>query len=150
MANPREMLLRAVEALAEKGVVIETVSPLYSSPAWPPGSDAPDYTNAVMAVRSDAGPAELMSLMLRIEETLGRVRTITNAPRPIDLDLIDFDGCESDDPHVTLPHPRMADRAFVLLPLKDVAPEWRHPDGRGIDALIAAVDCSETVRLGSR
>ena len=150
MANPREMLLRAVEALAEKGVVIKAVSPLYSSPAWPPGSDAPDYLNAVMLVQSAARPSELMSLLLRVEETLGRVRTAANAPRSIDLDLIDLDGCKSDDPHVTLPHPRMADRAFVLLPLKDVAPEWRHPDGRGIDALIAAVDCSETVRVDRR
>ncbi len=147
LANPREMLLQAVEALAEKGLVILAVSPLYQSPAWPPGTDAPDYLNAMLDVRTELPPSALMDLLLSVEKQLGRVRTVANAPRHIDLDLIDYAGQRSNDPHVTLPHPRMTDRAFVLLPLKDVAPDWRHPDGRTIDALLRAIDCGDTVRL---
>ena len=146
LANPRETLMDAVGALGEAGVVIDALSPLYRSPAWPPGSDAPDYLNAVMRVRARREPAELLALLLDIEAQLGRVRGEPNAPRLIDLDLLDYAGQRSDDPAVRLPHPRMTDRAFVLLPLRDVAPDWRHPDGLSVAELLAAVDTADTTR----
>jgi 2-amino-4-hydroxy-6-hydroxymethyldihydropteridine diphosphokinase len=141
LSNPRETLMQAITALGEAGIVIDGVSNLWRSPAWPPGSGAPDYRNAVMSVQTDRDPIALMDILLTIETAMGRVRTARNAPRPIDLDLIDYDGRVSDDPHCTLPHPRMAERAFVLMPMAEVSEEgWRHPvSGQTIAALIAAL-----------
>lgn len=141
LSNPRETLMQAIAALAEAGIVIDGVSNLWRSPAWPPGSGAPDYRNAVLSVRTGREPKALMDLLLAIETALGRVRTTRNAPRVIDLDLIDYAGRVSNDPHCTLPHPRMAERAFVLKPMAEIAePDWRHPvNGQTIAALIASL-----------
>lgn len=141
LSNPRETFLQAVTALGHAGLIIDAVSNLWRSPAWPPGSDAPDYTNAVLSVRTNRPPHELMTLLLTIEQSLGRVRSVANAPRSIDLDIIDYAGQTSEDPHCLLPHPRMTDRDFVLLPLQEVVrPDWRHPvTGETIAALIAAL-----------
>jgi len=138
LSNPRETLMAAISALGEAGIVIDAVSNLWRSPAWPPGSDAPDYRNAVLSVRTDLGATTLMDLLLSVEAALGRVRSERNAPRSIDLDLIDYAGQVSNDPHCTLPHPRMAEREFVLLPLAEVAEaEWRHPvSGLSFEALL--------------
>jgi 2-amino-4-hydroxy-6-hydroxymethyldihydropteridine diphosphokinase len=86
---------------------------------------------------------ELLNLLHAVETSFGRTRSsvpeIRNAPRTLDLDLIDFDGLVQEGPPV-LPHPRMAARGFVLLPLRDIAPGWRHPEsGRTLDALIDAL-----------
>jgi len=71
-------------------------------------------------------PAELMEILHKIESAYGRTRSAKNAPRTLDLDLIDYHGRVEEGPPV-LPHPRMAERGFVLIPLADIAPEWRHP-----------------------
>ncbi len=147
LANPREMLFRVVFSLAEQGVIIDDISPLYRSPAWPPGSGAPDYLNAVLSTRVAEPPDDLMSLLLETEAALGRTRSTPNAPRVVDLDLLDMLGVQQTSDHLTLPHPRLTDRAFVLLPLRDVAPNWVHPNGTPIDQLIDQVDCLETVRV---
>lgn len=141
LSNPRETLMQAITAMGEVGIVIDAVSNLWRSPAWPPGSGAPDYRNAVLSVRTGLAPKEMMDLLLAIETSLGRVRTVRNAPRLIDLDLIDYAGQVSKDPHCTLPHPRMAERAFVLRPLAEVVGTgWRHPvSGQTLDSLIAAL-----------
>ena len=89
LSNPRETLLQAISALGEAGVIIDAVSSLWRSPAWPPGSAAPDYQNAVLSVRVSQDPSALMDLLLTVETKLGRVRSVRNAPRPIDLDVID-------------------------------------------------------------
>lgn len=147
LSNPRETLMMAVTALGESGVVIDNISSLWISPAWPVGSNAPDYTNAVIAVRTEWDAPVLMQNLLDVETRLGRVRSALNAPRVIDLDLIDYDGQVLDDPICTLPHPRMTERAFVLLPLEEVAQHWVHPDGSTLKALLAKLDLSQT-RLG--
>ncbi|WP_189496776.1 2-amino-4-hydroxy-6-hydroxymethyldihydropteridine diphosphokinase [Algimonas arctica] len=141
LSNPRETLMRAIMAMGETGIIIDGVSNLWRSPAWPPGSGAPDYYNAVLSVQTGLGAMALMDLLLRIETGLGRVRSVRNAPRLIDLDLIDYAGQVSTDPHCTLPHPRMAERAFVLKPMDEVVcPGWRHPvSGQTLSALIAAL-----------
>ena len=139
LANPADMLLRVVEALGEWGIIIDSVSRLWRSPAWPPGSDAPDYLNAVMAVRFDGKADDLMSLLLDIETSLGRLRSVRNAPRLVDLDIIDIPGERSDTDHVTVPHPRLRERAFVLKPLQEIDRDWVHPDGARIADLIAAL-----------
>lgn len=141
LSNPRETLMQAITAMGEAGIVIDAVSNLWRSPAWPPGSGAPDYRNAVLSVQTDLGPKTLMDFLLEIETKLGRVRTVRNAPRLIDLDLIDYAGQVLNDPHCTLPHPRMAERAFVLKPMAEiVGTDWRHPvSGYSVADLIAAL-----------
>ena len=139
---------QAMAALDKRGFAQFGASPLYRSPAWPLGSGAPDYLNG-MLIGEWAGSAEsLLETLLSVETQLGRTRAEPNAPRTVDLDLIDFGGQVIDSPSLTLPHPRMADRAFVLLPLRDVAPAYVHPDGRSIDALLAGVDTRHTRVVG--
>lgn len=135
---PRATLTKALDELAKRGVAIEAVSPFYASPAWPNPSD-PVYVNAVARVRTDLPPAALMTLLHEIETSFGRKRSAKNAPRTLDLDLIDYRGRVEQGPPV-LPHPRMRGRGFVLVPLSDVAPGWRHPiSGETVETLIAAL-----------
>ena len=137
-----------MSALDKRGFGQFDASRLYRSPAWPPDSGAPDYLNG-MLMGEWAGSAEgLLETLLSVESQLGRIRTEPNAPRTVDLDLIDLGGKVIDNLFLTLPHPRMADRAFVLLPLRDVAPDYVHPDGRSIDALLAGVDTRHTRKVG--
>jgi 2-amino-4-hydroxy-6-hydroxymethyldihydropteridine diphosphokinase len=94
-----------------------------------PPSDQPDYVNGVVAVETRLSPAALLARLHEIERAFGRERRIPNAARTLDLDLIAYHdrvtGPEEGAP--ILPHPRLAERAFVLLPLQELAPGWRHP-----------------------
>jgi len=115
-------------------------SPWYRSPPLP-ASAQPWYVNGVALVETKHSPADLLALLHRIEARFGRMRGEANAERSIDLDLLDYEGRVSiaGDPLV-LPHPRLHERAFVLLPLRDVAPDWRHPRlGLTIADLVAAL-----------
>jgi 2-amino-4-hydroxy-6-hydroxymethyldihydropteridine diphosphokinase len=135
---PSATLLAACEALAEKNVRVRTMSPLYRTQAWPNPSD-PEYVNAVARVETALGPQELMGVLEQMETQFGRKRSAKNAPRTLDLDLIDYDGRRENGPPI-LPHPRMHDRGFVLVPLADIAPGWRHPtQGTSVEELIAAL-----------
>lgn len=111
---------------------------MYRSVAWPDASDPP-FINAVAEVRGELPPAALLDLLQAIESEFGRERRTGNAPRTVDLDILDFDGRVQVGPP-ELPHPRMGARAFVLVPLRDVAPGWRHPvSHKTVDELIAAL-----------
>lgn len=92
-----------------------------------PASDQPWFVNAVALIATELEPETLLERMLAVESRFGRVRGERNAARTLDLDLLDYDGLTFDSPRLTLPHPRMAERRFVLEPLGEVAPEWRHP-----------------------
>ncbi len=141
---PRQTLEAAVAALAEAGVAVEGRSAWYRSAPLPAG-DQPWYVNGVVAVATRLGPVELLGLLHRVEARFGRVRRKRNEPRILDLDLLDHDGELRQEPPV-LPHPRLHERAFVLLPLADVAPEWRHPvSGASPAALIAALQPGQVV-----
>ncbi len=98
----------------------------YSSAALPDSSQ-PRYINGVVRVETGLPPPALLEALQEIEQSMGRVRSLPNAPRTLDLDVIDMDGMirAANDP--ILPHPRAHLRAFVLLPLRDVAPGWVHP-----------------------
>ena len=134
--GPRETLRAALDALALQGIAVSAVSPFYETPAWPDPAD-PRYINAVASVTTTLAPRELMERLQMIETSLGRERSARNAPRTLDLDVIDYDGRVEGGPPI-LPHPRMQGRAFVLLPLFDIAPNWRHPvSGESVAELIA-------------
>ena len=140
---PAAQIAAALDAIdAEIGRVV-ACSRFYGSPSWPDPRQ-PRYVNAVAAIATTLDPEALLAALLALELRLGRVRGAPdeppNAPRAIDLDLIDYDGLVRASPPPVLPHPRMQARGFVLLPLADVAPDWRHPvTGMTVAALIAAL-----------
>ena len=116
----------AVQRLAAlPGLRLEAVSAWYES-APVPASDQPPFVNGVAVLSGAAEPHALLAALHGIEAEADRVRTVPNAARTLDLDLIGMDGLVLDGP-LLLPHPRAAGRAFVLAPLCDVAPDWRHP-----------------------
>ena len=142
IGEPRVTLDAAVSELAASGVNVVRQSSYYVTRAWPDPSDPP-YVNAVAHVKTDLAPRELMAILHGTEEKFGRVRAHKNAPRTLDLDLIDYDSrVETGPPQ--LPHPRLGERAFVLVPLAEIAPNWRHPaSGKGITELVAALPREE-------
>ena len=106
-----------------------------------PASDQPAFVNGVISVRTALEPAELLSCLHGVEDRFDRLRSVPNAARTLDLDLIAYNKLVNDDPAgPLLPHPRMAERAFVLFPLRDMAPDWQHPViGQSVATLIAAL-----------
>ena len=92
----------------------------------------PDFLNAVIELRTSLSPEQLLAALLRIEQEHGRDRSAgpPKGPRMLDLDLLAYDNLVMDTPSLTLPHPALAERRFVLVPLAEIAPEWRHP-GKG-------------------
>jgi len=110
------------------GIRIVSRSPWYASKPVPV-SDQPDFVNGVAIVETNLDPAPLLAALHEIEREFGRVRRERNAARTIDLDLLVYGDCVTGggEGDLTLPHPRLAERAFVLLPLRDVAPDWKHP-----------------------
>jgi len=144
--SPIATLNAALDALTKHSVGIATVSHFYESPAWPDPSD-PVFVNAVAHVVTALSPAELLETLHGVEREFGRIRERKNAPRTLDLDLLDYDGRIEAGPPV-LPHPRIAERAFVLVPLADVVPDWRHPGtARSVQELLAALPASERTAI---
>jgi 2-amino-4-hydroxy-6-hydroxymethyldihydropteridine diphosphokinase len=128
--TPRETLAAAMQALETRGLAIVARSPVYESEPVPV-SDQPWYLNAVVEVATDLDAPATLAVLHSVENAFGRVRAVRNEPRVLDLDLLDHRGIVRDGPESPLlPHPRLADRAFVLLPLRDIAPQWRHPVSR--------------------
>ena len=145
--EPRATCGAALAAMAGGGLTIVQRSQWYQS-APVPASDQPWFVNAVVRVRTPLDPDRLMAALLQTEVSFGRRRAGKNTPRILDLDLLAYGetvigGAPPDDGAVaqtTVPHPRLHERAFVLLPLRDVAPDWRHPVlGQGVHALIEAL-----------
>lgn len=108
------------------GLELRAVSRWYRT-APVPASDQPDYINGVALLSGEVEPEALLERLHAIEAQAGRVRGAVNAARVLDLDLLAIDALVLPGPGLILPHPRMAGRAFVLYPLCDVAPDWRHP-----------------------
>jgi len=141
------ILKEALKILGDTpGVVVQKCSSWYqTAPVGPP---QPDYLNACALMKVQLTPLELLERLLGIEAKFGRVRQERNGPRTLDLDLLLFDDLILDIPNLQIPHPRMRERAFVLVPLAEIAPNWVEPvSGKAIAQLVQKVDCSGVQRL---
>ncbi|MBB93065.1 MAG: 2-amino-4-hydroxy-6-hydroxymethyldihydropteridine diphosphokinase [Rhodobacteraceae bacterium] len=144
--SPAETLRRAVRELTCNGFRVTSVSRFFGTPCFPAGA-GPDYVNAALTTRSDLPPDQVLAALHRVETAFGRNRQTRWGQRTLDLDLAAYDDLVLPDPdtyhqwrglalaeqrlaapdRLVLPHPRLQDRAFVLVPLMDIAPDWRHP-----------------------
>lgn len=123
--TPLDTVKEALTALNTNGVRPVKVSKFYVTEAWPNPAE-PAFVNAVAAVETTFSPVALLRVLHQIERAFGRERQARNAPRTLDLDLLDYEGRIEPGPPV-LPHPAIQSRAFVLVPLREIVPEWRHP-----------------------
>ncbi len=139
-ATPRATCEAALRALKDTGTVTVAACSHWYESAPVPASDQPWFVNAVARLETDLSPRALLDILHTIEADFGRVRTRRNAPRVLDLDLLVYNDMilHADEDDVDLPHPRMTERAFVLLPLAEIAPHWRHPISQiSLESLIA-------------
>jgi 2-amino-4-hydroxy-6-hydroxymethyldihydropteridine diphosphokinase len=133
--------------LGRRGIQTARVSRWYRT-APVPASEQPWYVNAVAEVLTSLSADRLLAQLHEVEQAFGRIRSVPNAPRTIDLDLLDYRGeiAVGGPGRAILPHPRMEKRAFVLWPLADLAPAWRHPvTGRTIQDLAAALSADQMI-----
>lgn len=140
-ATPRETCAWAVRALARiPGMRVVAVSGWWESAPIPPDPGSPPFVNGVVRMEGEATPEALLAALHAIEAEAGRARPYPNAPRVLDLDLIDLSWRVRPGPAPVLPHPRAHLRAFVLRPLAEVAPGWVHPVlGRPVEDLLGEV-----------
>jgi len=124
--EPRDTLAAALVALEAEGIRVTTRSAWYRTEPVP-RSDQPWFINAVASLATDLAAPDLLAVMQAVEGQFGRVRGERNAARVLDLDLLDHRGQVSETASLILPHPRLHQRRFVLLPLAEIAPSWRHP-----------------------
>jgi 2-amino-4-hydroxy-6-hydroxymethyldihydropteridine diphosphokinase len=144
MAN----LQLAVDQLAVE-VAITGVSPIYSTPPWGV-TDQPDFFNCCVSARTNKSPLAVLSTIKRIEKKIGRQETFRWGPRLIDIDLLFYDNIIFDADVLTIPHPGIVGRAFVLVPLADIAPKLVHPQsGKTVRELLTAVSTEEIRPLSS-
>jgi 2-amino-4-hydroxy-6-hydroxymethyldihydropteridine diphosphokinase len=141
-------VLDAIDALARLPATrVLARSRLYSTPPWGV-LEQPEFVNAAVSIETALAPHDLLEAMLAIELAAGRVRGGERwGPRTLDLDLLHVGGMALGDERLTLPHPRMAERAFVLLPLNDIAPTLVLPGLGAVGDLLAAIDSSQCTLL---
>ncbi|MBI3527179.1 MAG: 2-amino-4-hydroxy-6-hydroxymethyldihydropteridine diphosphokinase [Betaproteobacteria bacterium] len=149
-ANLENPLRQIRQAIAELDVIEHTrvmvVSSLYRS--VPVGyAEQPDFINAVAKLQTRLSPHELLDALHVIENRHGRLRSVRNAPRTLDLDLLLYGMLVVHEEGLTLPHPRMHERAFVLLPLAEIAPDAPLPGHASVSQLLAQVDRSGVEKL---
>lgn len=148
LGNARGHVLGAFDALARlPGTQLLAHSPLYLTPPW--GMlEQPPFVNAVARIGTTLSPHALLDALLAVERAAGRVRDGERwGPRTLDLDILHMDGVEVDDDRLSLPHPRIRDRAFVLLPLNDLAPDLELPGQGRVADLLAIMDTAGLERL---
>jgi len=131
---PRATLGGALHALSQAEIRVVRRAPWYES-APIPVSDDPWYVNGVAEIETELNPHQLIAKLLEIEAMVGRTRSVANAPRVLDLDLLAYDdivtsGHGEGGINASVPHPRMTGRAFVMLPLADLDPGWIHPENQ--------------------
>ena len=145
LGTREDALLRALEALEARGFRRRRESSLYlTEPVGGPPQDW--YVNQVVLGETALAPEALLQACLEVEEALGRVRSVKGAPRTLDIDILLYGDVVSDSPELTVPHPRMHERRFVLVPLAEIAPEILHPRlGLSVKELLAR--CADGSRV---
>jgi len=139
LGDPRAAMASALRIIdRDPGCRVEAVSSIHRTPPWGEVVQ-PDFLNCVAAIRTTLSPKELLALCLGTENALKRVRKEPGGPRVIDVDVLTYDALTLKEPGLEIPHPRMAMRAFVLMPLREIAPGFTL-DGRTIDAMLDQVD----------
>ncbi|MXQ13892.1 2-amino-4-hydroxy-6-hydroxymethyldihydropteridine diphosphokinase [Microvirga makkahensis] len=145
LGNKRDNIAKALAALDQGGARIVACSADYRTEPW--GSIDQDwFVNACAVAETDLTPGDLLALCLRVERELGRVREVRWGPRVIDIDIITYDDLQVGTPTLTLPHPYVAERAFVLLPLAEIAPEL-NVGGRSVADMLANVSANGIAKL---
>jgi 2-amino-4-hydroxy-6-hydroxymethyldihydropteridine diphosphokinase len=142
LGNPLAMVKGAVEVLAH-----EATTELVSQSQWyktiAVGPAQPDYVNGCVVVKTRRSPQDLLRLLMTIEQQFGRQRTEHWGPRTLDLDLLLYENLVLQTPDLSLPHPHMTERAFVLVPLAELLPDWVHPvTGLTVAQHCDRVDCT--------
>ena len=145
LGDPVASIRRAVALLREGGAAVPACSSFYRTPPWGPVPQ-PDFVNACARIETELEPTALLALCQGIERVCGRVPGPRWGPRALDIDILDYDGRVLATPGLTLPHPRLAERAFVLVPLAEIASE-RTVGGRRVRDMLAAVDTTGVRRL---
>lgn len=147
--GPEQSLMAAVSAISEQGIVFDHLSSLYRSPPVGPTYQQP-FINLVMACRTRHSPRRLLSLIKHMEHGFGRRGELHWGPRPLDIDIIDYDnkiqnwhgGVPDEKAPLILPHPRLHLRPFVLHPLEEILPGWRHPVFKLTPSRMKSLYCS--------
>jgi 2-amino-4-hydroxy-6-hydroxymethyldihydropteridine diphosphokinase len=145
-ASAEALLEAALASFPLVGLEIVKRSLWWRSAAWPP-SALPDYLNGVVLVETKLGARATLAALFDLERTFGRVRGAANAPRTLDLDLIAYGRRVIQEQGLIVPHPRAAERRFVMGPLAQIAPDWTHPVS-GLSA--AALTESATIGMDAR
>lgn len=139
-----EVAKRTIESLGIR--IVRSSGTWITAPV--PISDQPWYRNAVVSVQTALAPEALMALLRAVEDDFGRIRGERNASRILDLDILAYGDLMLDAEGIVVPHPRMHERAFVLYPLREIAPDWRHPaSGMDIERLILGLSAGQDIRL---
>ncbi|HIK44977.1 MAG TPA: 2-amino-4-hydroxy-6-hydroxymethyldihydropteridine diphosphokinase [Leptolyngbyaceae cyanobacterium M65_K2018_010] len=147
LGDSQHILKTALQKLAEAPeITLEAHSSFYqTAPVGPP---QPDYLNACALLWTTLSPQALLQTLLAIEQALGRVRRQRWGPRSLDLDLLFYGDLVLMEPDLQIPHPRLRERAFVLIPLAEIASDWRDPvTGSSVQALCAALDSAGVERF---
>ncbi|PHR93249.1 MAG: 2-amino-4-hydroxy-6-hydroxymethyldihydropteridine diphosphokinase [Robiginitomaculum sp.] len=145
---PHRSFHKAIDVLRTRGVHTNTVSSLWKSPAWPDPSAQPPYLNAVIEIETKLAPQKLLQVLKTVEREFGRKPSVRNAPRPLDLDILDYRREVLETRTLILPHPRMCERSFVLFPLQEIASNWADPiKNRTIADWIARLDLADVAPL---
>jgi len=147
LGNSREIVNKSLETLGNsQGIKLTQVSSLYQT--TPVGPPQPDYVNACAILAVELSPLALLDALLSIEAQFGRVRRERWQARTLDLDLLLYQDLILDSPRLTIPHPRMQERGFVLVPLAEIAPDWQEPiTGKSIVQLAKEVDTQGVIKL---
>jgi 2-amino-4-hydroxy-6-hydroxymethyldihydropteridine diphosphokinase len=148
--DPAAQVEAAIEELAMlRDTRLAAVSSLYRTA--PVGyADQPDFVNAVAMIETALSPRELLDELLAVERRYARVRGVKNGPRTLDLDIVLYGGAAYADEALTIPHPRMHERAFVLVPLAEIAPDALVPGLGSVRALASGIDPAGVERIQQR